>query len=166
MKKKDLAPLRTARGYVPGEFAGDSEHPGGRPGKTEPGQAFSIREILDKSTRGIAPSIGAKPHWSPEDMSIDDIDLEKLGQYDLFDKEQALVQAKQVILQARRQAEALKRKDVERSTSDGESDRGTRGTSSVKSKSSKYDDKIKKKEEGTDGPGDSRKREPKRGEDS
>lgn len=133
---------------------------------TQPNMAYTVREILDRFTAGTSPAVAQAPIWASEDMSIDDIDLEKLGQYDLFDKEQALVRAKEIILAARRQAEVLKRKDVERSTdSGGESDRGTR-VSSGKSKSYKYDDsKISpKKEEG--GPADSRKREPKRGEES
>lgn len=100
---------------------------------TVPNDGYTIRELLDRFTSGVMPNVRREPMYPTEDMTLDDIDVEKLGQYDLFDKDQVLVQMKEIILRAAKQ-QAAQRTAAEK----GDQDRGDQ-SSEKKSKSYQYD---------------------------
>lgn len=109
-----------------------------RKSQTVPDQSYSIKDLLSKHVHGVDLSVSNQPIWM--EMDIDDVDMEKLGQYDLFDKEQTLVKAKEIILQAGKEAaqRAAAAKELE--------DRGR-----VKSSSKKYDESKKDESKGGSG---------------
>ncbi|AXL14916.1 hypothetical protein [Microviridae sp.] len=57
------------------------------PSLTIPNETYTIRELLAKHTRGIAPNIARQGHWQ-DDASFDSPDFNKLNGLDIVDKHQ------------------------------------------------------------------------------
>lgn len=69
--------------------AKDKEHPSG-PSLTVENQAYTIREILEKFTRGAAPSVAFKPVYESNGEDFDQINETMLGDFDLTDASEAI----------------------------------------------------------------------------
>lgn len=131
-------------------LASDKEKPVGK-SETIPDQSISVKELLLKFTQGIEP-VGRNPVYMSEDMSLDDVDLSKVGQYDLFDKDQLLVELKQRVLDSR--------KKLREAQEGKEGNQEGAPVTSKKSKSSsyKYDDDASARKKGAPKSDDAAKR--------
>jgi len=61
---------------------------GGGVSMTVPDEAMSIRDILDRFSRGMDPSVSREGVYSPDSVDDDFPDLEKLRDSDLVDREE------------------------------------------------------------------------------
>lgn len=124
MTQAKVKRLRTAHDFKLG--LSDKEDHRFSKSQTVPDQSFSIQELLDKYARGVDVGVARNPVYPEQDSGFDDVDLEKVGQYDMFDKEQLLVQAKRDQVEAKRklaEGEAAKAAAAKKAVEDVENER-------------------------------------------
>lgn len=57
------------------------------PSMTVPDESFTIKEILEKYTRGIAPNIFRTPSYAPDEVDFDDMTITDGNDFDVTDVE-------------------------------------------------------------------------------
>lgn len=65
--------------------------------QTIPNQTYSIRELLQKHTRGIMPLVEHQPTWA-DNPDFDSPDLNEIANMDIVDKKNYALQHKQSII--------------------------------------------------------------------
>lgn len=64
----------------------DMERVSGKSSLTVQDDSYTVREILEKYSHGVDPQVVKRGVFPEEDAVLDDLDLEKVGQLDLFDR--------------------------------------------------------------------------------
>lgn len=94
------------------------------------GQSYTIRELMEKFTRGIAPAI-TKLGYGTEDPSFDDIDETQLPDYDISEAKQTINEYYSEQKSKKRLAEKLLKEasDITKQKSESVTDEGGAATS-------------------------------------
>nr|QJB18819.1 MAG: hypothetical protein [Microvirus sp.] len=80
-----------------------------QPSMTIVGEAYTIRELLEKHVNGIDVNIGRTPVYNSQ-TDWDDIDLEKYANMDLTEKDELLTNVKQSVSNKTQQLNDLKKR--------------------------------------------------------
>lgn len=76
---------------------------------TVPDQSYSVKDLLDKSKRGIDLGIDRNPQYSAADMSYDDDDVEKVSRLDINDKHQLQLENARKLRELKREQDSRKK---------------------------------------------------------
>lgn len=69
------------------------------PSETIPNETYTIRELLEKHTRGLDMNVGREPIFGEEEADFDSPDLNQIHQMDLYDVQEHLNKTKTLIEQ-------------------------------------------------------------------
>lgn len=69
------------------------------PSLTIPNETYTIRELLEKHTRGVMPDIAMEGTYGEEEPDFDSPDLNQIHQMDLYDVQEHLTKTKKLIEQ-------------------------------------------------------------------
>lgn len=134
--------------------------PGGGGSETIQDDSYTIKDLLEKHTKGIDLGLGKVPQYA-EDATHDDVDMEKFNNMDHNEKHEVAEQQRERMRELKLLQDQKKKNKADRLAKEQQDEERRRQKDEekniIKSESNKYDSKQNKAPAPADGQGEERK---------